>query len=328
MVKCSLAADHLQHHVTRGVREDGMSNFTTLQPDPSMIGGIAQPPYASLPDPAALFDARARRLSALAQSSDLKPYLLFLSALASVQRDIIPGLPAVEGPDEESLARAAEFAMPPLDRGRFTLDAAFDATLERLLDGADAIEKPDLAATALVRVIRAGPAARDAMVRAVLADSLPAETLAEHLYVTAALQVHFARLAATLDAKRLTRIAEGACPCCGGPPLASLVVDWPSAPGARYCACALCGTLWNHVRVRCVTCGSTKGIGLQEIEGGTGAVKAETCDECRSYVKVLYQAKDAGVEPFADDLGSLALDLLMRSGPYRRAAYNPFLLGF
>lgn len=305
-----------------------MSNFSSIQPDPSMIGGIAQPPYARLPVPPVLFEARARRLAVLAQGSDLKPYLLFLSALADAQGAILDGLPEVDGPDEDTLVRSAQFAMPPLDRGRFTLDAAFDATLDRLLEAARAIEKPDLAAAALDRVKAAGPASRDAMVRNVLADSLPMESLAEHLYVTAALQVHFARLAATLDARRLVRIAEGACPCCGGPPMASLVVDWPSAPGARYCACALCGTLWNHVRVRCVACGSTKGIGLQEVEGSSGSVKAETCDECRSYVKVLYQAKDAGVEPMADDVASLSLDLLMQGGPYRRAAYNPFLLGF
>lgn len=305
-----------------------MSNFSSIQPDPGMIGGIAQPPYARLPDPTGLFETRARRLAHLAGQSELKPYLVFLSAIADAQHAIQHDLPPVELPDAESLARAAEHAMPPLDRGRFTLDAAFDATLERLLESARAIEKPRQAEEALERVIAAGPVARDAMVRNVLADSLPMESLAEHLYVTAALQVHFARLAAGLDAERLTRIAEGACPCCGGPPVASVVVDWPTAPGARYCGCALCGTWWNHVRVRCVVCGSTKGIGLQEVEGAGGTVKAETCDECHSYVKVMYQAKDAAVEPLADDVASLALDLLMKSGPYRRGAFNPFLLGY
>lgn len=305
-----------------------MASFSSIQPDPSMIGGIAKPPYARLPDPGTMFEIRARRLATLATGSELKPYLVFLSALADVQHRIQDALPPAEAPDAESLARAAEFLMPPLDRGRFTLDAAFDATMERLLDAARGIEKPAAADEALSRVISAGPASRDAMARNVLTESLPVETLAEHLYVTAALQVHFARLAAGLEAEKIVRIAEGVCPCCGGPPLASVVVDWPAAPGARYCACALCGTLWNHVRVRCVVCGSTKGIGLQEIEGGNGAVKAETCDECHSYVKVFYQAKDAAVEPLADDVASLALDLLMRPGPYRRAAFNPFLLGY
>ncbi|TCT02700.1 formate dehydrogenase accessory protein FdhE [Aquabacter spiritensis] len=305
-----------------------MSSISGLQPDPSMIGGIAQPAYAKLPDPLALFATRSRRLAQLAAASEMKPYLVFLSALAEVQHDIQRDLPAPEGPDAETIARAAEFAMPPLDRGRFTLDAAFDATLERFLDGVRAVEKPLPAQAALDRVIAAGPVARDAMLRNVLTDSLPVESLAEHLFLAGALQVHFTRLAAGLPADRLAKLADGVCPCCGGPPLASLVVDWPQAPGARYCACALCGTLWNHVRVRCVVCGSTKGIGLQEVESGTGAVKAETCDECHSYVKVFYEGKDSGIDPLADDVASLGLDLLMRGGPYRRAAFNPFLLGY
>jgi FdhE protein len=105
-------------------------------------------------------------------------------------------------------------------------------------------------------------------------------------------------------------------------------VGWYGAEGARYAACALCATLWNEVRVKCLVCGSTKGVGLQGIDGQDGTVKAETCDECGSYVKVLYQDKDAGIEPLADDVASLALDQLLSGGEYRRAGVNPFLAGY
>ena len=57
----------------------------------------------------------------------------------------------------------------------------------------------------------------------------------------------------------------------------------------------------------------------QEIDGGPGLIKAETCDACRNYVKVLHQHKDPDLDPVGDDVGSLALDLLMRDRPYRRA---------
>ena len=33
-------------------------------------------------------------------------------------------------------------------------------------------------------------------------------------------------------------VAQGACPCCGGPPVSSRVVGWPGAENARYAACA------------------------------------------------------------------------------------------
>jgi hypothetical protein len=35
----------------------------------------------------------------------------------------------------------------------------------------------------------------------------------------------------------------------------------------------------------------------QEVEDGAGTVKAETCDNCHGYVKVLYQTKDPDLEP-------------------------------
>jgi FdhE protein len=44
---------------------------------------------------------------------------------------------------------------------------------------------------------------------------------------------------------------------------------------------------------------------------------------------VLYQDKDAAIEPLADDVASLGLDQLMSGGgEYRRAGVNPFLAGY
>lgn len=306
-----------------------MSNSPgALQPDPSAIGGVQQPPFARLPDPASLFDIRARRLAAAAKGSELEPYLLFLAALAHAQHEVQVSLPLPDLPEPAAIEQARTFGMPPLDRGSFIPDAAFEATFPRLLASVRIIDKPPAAADALQHVADAGATARDVMVRNVLADAIPMDALAAHVFVAAALQLHFARLACRLEAKRLVPVGDGVCPCCGGAPVASLVVGWPGADGARYCACSLCGTLWNYVRIRCTQCGSTKGIAYQEIADGAGMVKAETCDICRSYVKILYQDKEPSLEPVADDVASLGLDLLMRQGPYRRGAVNPFLLGY
>ncbi|MFS8041814.1 MULTISPECIES: formate dehydrogenase accessory protein FdhE [Xanthobacter] len=297
-------------------------------PDPSVLEGGTAPVFAHLPDPATLFARRAERFGRLAQGHMLGPYLSFLGHIARAQHVAAERTPAPEQPDAEAVERARTHEMPPLDRSHFTADAAFEATLDRLLSQARAIEKPEPAEAALARVQAASEAERGEMIRNVLADSIPVEALAEHLYVAAALQVHFARLAARLDASRLVPVGDGVCPVCGGPPVASLVVNWPMSPGARYCACALCGTLWNFVRVRCTACGSTGGIAYQEVEGGNGAVKAETCDACHSYAKVLYLAQDADLDPVADDVASLGLDLKQKEGPYRRSTFNPFLLGY
>jgi FdhE protein len=301
----------------------------TARPDPTVIGEVAAPPFARLPDPHQIFIDRTLRLRALAASSEIGPYLRFLSDLAELQYRIQDELPEPAMPDAAVLARARSHGMPPLDRTGFTPDAAFAATFDRFTGAAAEIAMPPAATEALQRVRSAGRAQGEAMVRSVLAGAIPADALAEHVYVAAILQVQFVRMAAQLDAKTLEPVGNGACPGCGGPPVSTMVVGWRGMHGIRFCACSLCGTYWHQVRIQCVLCGGSKGIGYQEVEGGAGTVKAETCDSCRRYVKVLYQVKQADLEPVADDAASLGLDLLMQhQGEYERGGFNPFLLGY
>lgn len=292
------------------------------------IGDVAKPPFARLPEPQVLFAKRAERLRMLAQAHELKPYLLFLADLCVVQHGIQDGLPAAARQPADALVRAREFAMPPLDRNHFTMDAACEATVDRLLTAVSTCPMPAAARAALLNVRDADNATMVGMVRSVLADTIPIEAVAEHLFVAAALQVHFARLAAQLDAASLVPVSDGACAACGGPPVSSMVVGWSRAHGTRFCACALCATMWNYVRIKCVVCGSTKGISYQEIDGSAGTIKAETCDSCRSYVKILHQHKDPELDPIADDVASLGLDLLVRETGLRRGGVNPFLFGY
>ncbi|HEV7386681.1 MAG TPA: formate dehydrogenase accessory protein FdhE, partial [Phenylobacterium sp.] len=150
----------------------------------------------------------------------------------------------------------------------------------------------------------------------------PAE-MGAALYVAAALQVYFTCLAGRLCAADLRLLPErGLCPCCGSSPVSGVV----TAPGARYLHCSLCSTAWNHVRAVCITCGKSRAVSLMGIEGGSGAVKAEACGDCRSYAKMLYQAHDMAVDPVADDLATLGLDVLVAEAGWSRHAPNPLLL--
>ncbi|MBZ6075308.1 formate dehydrogenase accessory protein FdhE [Microvirga puerhi] len=299
-------------------------NFPT--PNAASEGRVPAPPFVRLPDPGSLFEGRRQRLETLAQTSGLAPYLHFVAGLAEAQRRIQDGLPEPKQPLPEALARAHEFGMPPLDRTRIEVDATLSETLTRLFDAALPLSKPTEAQAALERVRGMTAEVLAEIVRSVLADSIPADAIAEHAYVAAGLQVHFTRLVAKLEAEKLVRLGDSICPSCGGPPTSTLVVGWIGAEGARYCSCSLCSTLWNVVRVKCILCSSTKGIGYKEIEGGPGTVKAECCDNCRGYVKILYQHKDAALDPVADDIASLGLDLLLQKTEYRRGSFNPFLL--
>jgi len=304
-----------------------MSNVDSTAPDPSVISDIPTPQFARLPDPSQLFSARSTRFSEVAENHELAPYLRFLSGLCQIQATIQDGLPDPDPVSTETLERARQHTMPPLDRGHFTADAAFTETLDRLLKAAVDLEMPEQARTALDKVVKADADGRAYMVQNVLAEAIPVEALAEHIFIAAALQVHFARLAARLDAKSLQSVGDGVCPSCGGAPTATVLVNWPRTPGARYCSCSLCGTLWNYVRSKCTLCGSTRKILFQEVEGA-GHIKAETCDDCHGYMKVFNHQKDHRLDPVADDVATLGLDLLVHELGFRRGGINPFLIGY
>lgn len=307
-----------------------MSDAGAPQAMPEMIGQPVDPPFVHLPDPSILFRTRAQRFAVLAQTHQLGPYLHFMAGLSEAQHRTIEGLPDPAMPDAADLERAREHAMPPLDRGRFKADAALDATFDKLFSLAPQIDMPDQARAALARATALDGAARAEMTALVINHAQPGERAGEYAFVAAALQAHFARLASQLAPKSLVPVGEGACPACGSPPVASMVVGWPNASGVRYCACSLCSTFWHVVRVKCTCCGSTGGISYEEIaEGpGAGAVRAETCQKCKSYVKIMLQHKEPSLDPVADDVATLGLDLLVRETGMRRGAFNPYLIGY
>jgi FdhE protein len=305
-----------------------MTQTATPQHDPIPIGDVARPPFARLPDPSTMFGRRAERLRSLAKASALKSYLIFLADLADVQHRLQDALSQETEIAADTIGRARQFGMPPFDRSGFKRDAAFDTTWARLLGWSVEIVMPDNARLALARVKAADAEGQTELIRGVLSNAVPSDALAEHLFAAAVLEVHFARSAARLDVKSLRPVGLGACPVCGAPPVSSLVVGWRDAQATRFCACSLCGTLWNYPRIKCTLCGATEDIGYQQIAGGSATVKAETCESCRRYVKILHQRDDAGLDPVADDVATLALDILLRDSGFRRGAVNPFLIGY
>ncbi|SKA29383.1 formate dehydrogenase accessory protein FdhE [Consotaella salsifontis] len=309
-----------------------MPSFSSPQPDPSVLGGVAKAPFAIAPLPGRLFAERAARFVALAQGNPLGPYLRFLGDLSHLQDRIVAGTEAPAPLAEEQVARARAGEMPPLDSDSIKL--AMLRLFEPFRDGAAALAMPAPASAALAEVSAASPEALGAMADAIMAAAVPPERLAQHLFVAAALEIGACRLAASLDGARLVPVGVGVCPACGGRPLASLVVGFQGAEGARYAVCSLCSTRWNEVRVKCLACGSTKGISYHAATAGEttdeaeATVKAEACSTCGSWLKILYQNKNPSLDVVADDVASLGLDMLMRETDYRRAGFAPFLLGY
>ncbi len=278
---------------------------------------MLSPPFVRLPDPAELFHRRAGRFRALAVGHELGPYLRFLGDIADAQARIV-----------DVVADRYAGDVQPLDRTRVPVDAACTDALRQMITGMRGAAMPAAACDALTRLGDASEAEQHDVLRDTLDEATPTEASAEHGFVVAALQTVFTRRASHLDATQLTPVPDGICPVCASPPVASLVVGWESARGTRYLACGLCSTLWNYVRIKCALCGSTEGIAYREIDADLALIKAETCESCHRYVKLMQQNNEPAIDPVADDVASLGLDQLMRQTPFFRGASNPFLLGY
>ena len=290
------------------------------------LGPQATPPYVVLPGPSAIFLTRSKRLRSIAAEHPLAPYLSFVAILAKAQASVQAGLPPAGHPRAEQIQQAIEHGVPPLARATFEPGEAGEAMLRGFLEGLRPASTPAGAGAAIQ--LPAGAACRQAAPdHSRGAEDTPAKyrkPRARSRGPTGSL----CRLAAQLTAAELKPIADSVCPACGSPPMTSSVVGWPGAHNSRYCTCSLCGTMWNVVRVKCVLCSSTEGIAYHSVEGSTGTVKAETCEKCGKYVKILYQVKDHMLDPLADDVATLELDMLLAKEGWKRGGNNPFLLGY
>ena len=220
-------------------------------------------------------------------------------------------------PTSMSAARTAEGPGPLAADGHRRAPAWREA-LALILSRIDCSALPDQTRDVLSRLPDLDA---DLIADAFLHGTVPSGQAGEALFITAGLQVYFTHRAAALPVNDLRLLAQrGLCPVCGSAPVAGVITAAGKAPGIRYLHCGLCATAWNHVRTVCIGCGESKGLASQEIEGGNGAVKAETCDICHGYAKMLYQAADMAVEPMADDLASLGLDMLVAEAGWSRLA--------
>ena len=289
------------------------------------LGGVKAPEALMLPDPAKRFARSAARLEALSAGHPMMEWLRFMEQLAQAQDVAAVALRPFAGPDQTAVDQAVEARMPPLAADGHRRDPVWRDGLAMLLDDLNnrAISQPARAVIAKLRNRETGAleALADEFLHGAVTDA------GEALYVAAALQVYFTRLAAGLPVASLRLLLQrGLCPCCGSTPVSGMVTASGRTPGTRYLYCSLCATAWNHVRATCITCGETRSLSLKGIEGDSGAIKAETCNECHTYAKMLYQARDMEVDPFADDLATLGLDLLVAEAGWARHAPNPLLL--
>ncbi|WP_198294268.1 formate dehydrogenase accessory protein FdhE [Burkholderia ubonensis] len=296
--------------------------------DPNEISALDHSaiPRFRLPERATVFSARAARLRQLADLNPISGYLRLMAVVADAQHAVLQDF-AAQMPSQDAIARAQQHSMPLVPALGGERDPQWRAVLYELLDrveGAGLVNPP--LAKLLDRLRLMAPAELDAQADAILALRYAEVDPATAPFLMAALQVVWTDLASRTQPADVPFLDQpGLCPVCGTHPVASMVRVGGQYEGYRFLQCGLCTTEWHMVRTKCSHCDSTKGIAYHGIEGGSEAVKAESCDECKTYRKIGYQNKDYDFEPLADDLASLTLDLLMNEAGYQRSSPNPLL---
>lgn len=293
----------------------------------SPLGGVTAPEPLVLPDLVTRFSATAARLKMLSDGHPMAAWIAFMAHLSSAQHKAATTLAPMPAIDVSLIDRSVAARIPPLAADGHHRNAAWRDGLFVLFDELECNDIPAPAAAVISNVRTRSVDDIEDLADGFLRGSLNAADAGAILYVAAALQVYFTRLAASLDASTLRLIPQrGLCPCCGSTPVSGLITASGQTPGTRYLYCSLCSTAWNHVRAVCITCESSGALTLKGIQGGSAAVQAETCDDCHTYAKMLYQGKDTKVDPYADDLASLGLDIMVSEAGWARHAPNPLLL--
>jgi FdhE protein len=254
-------------------------------------------------------------------------WLTFMADLSDAQHLAATTLAPMPAIDRSLIDRSVAGRMPPLAADGHHRNSAWRDGLDTILHELEGGDVPAPARDTITKLRGSSTETIEDLADGFLRDVVSRSNVGATLYIAAALQVYFTRLAGSLDASALRLLPQqGLCPCCGSTPVSGVIKASGDTPGIRYLYCSLCSTAWNHTRAVCITCESSRRVSLQEIEGGSGVVKAETCGDCQTYSKMIYEAKDVQADPYADDLATLGLDIMVAEAGWARHAPNPMLL--
>lgn len=313
-----------------------------LSPEEIAVQAGQQVAYLRLPERATVFAEREMRLRQRASGHTMRDFLLFTAELAHVQHELLQSPPAIALPGREVLDAASRDGLPPLPAATWPRDAAWRGQFRALVDKL----LPRLAGSPAHDAVRSmrehDDAWLDQQADRLLNGVMLGLDLAAAPLVAATLQVHWTQLVLATEAARGPKDPAPfgrtddttACPCCGSRPTAS-VSRIGGHDGHRFLHCSLCSIQWHMVRIKCSHCLGTKNIHYQSLQraedeidkdAAKQPVEAETCDECGHYLKIVHMERDANVEPVADDLATVTLDLLVAEAGFQRQGVNLLLL--
>ncbi len=281
-----------------------------------------------------VFLDRAARLAHLSATHSDSGWLKFCAQLAQAQVETMESVLATQdatgtssspSSNEALVQESFKHGMPPLSVSSWQPDARWGVTLSALMRSMKKQPLADGARAALDRLGALPLAEQHKQARAMLdaAEDQVSPDLAP--LIGATLQLLWVRDAQGVKSfTHLHKGENGLCPVCGSHPVAS-VLRVGDRDGHRYLVCSLCASEWYAPRARCTNCDTPKEVSRLG-ETGESLVQGECCDDCGGYIKIMFQSKDPQMDPVADDLATLNLDLAMASEGYQRTGRNLFFV--
>ncbi len=290
-----------------------------LTPVEQPSGGVEHVDPLLLPSLEQHYSRRADRLRHLADGHPMADYLGFAARVADAQQQVLNQLPL---PASANAQLDLVSGQAPLHHTSLPRDPYWRAVLAQL------IEHLQPEASAPVRAVLDELHGSDAEQLEAWADALLAGDFAtvgsaRALFLWSALSLYWTQLAASLRLRATAELGEHRqlCPVCASTPSTSVILG----NGLRYLHCGLCESRWHMVRLKCSNCEQTGKLDYWSLEDKDAALKAESCGDCDSYLKVIHLSRDRDLDVFADDLATLALDAEMEREGFARSGLNPFL---
>lgn len=109
---------------------------------------------------------------------------------------------------------------------------------------------------------------------------------------------------------------RGHCPTCGSWPLLG---EFRGLEQIRWLRCGFCAAEWKVPRLFCPCCDNRdhRSLGYLSVEGDGSKYRIDTCDSCRSYVKMLTTLTPLGrFQLLAADVATIHLDLVAAEKAY------------
>ncbi|WP_208431772.1 formate dehydrogenase accessory protein FdhE [Bartonella schoenbuchensis] len=258
-----------------------MLQRNTLLEKKSESNAVHPSPWVKLPDRESLFEKRAHRFMHLATTNPNKEDLLFWAHFCNAQQQLTNTLKDFS----TALSRFTMVSTPPFDRSKILNLGFYDSVVHNFLNHISTSALPVKYQEAFNKAQQQQDQWR-LWGHNLLNHPLSHQHLAEHIFITGALQIIYCLTSSQLDPQTLTPQQNNLCPACAGTYLVNIVCDWKGEEKPQLCSCLYCGTLWRSAHFQCTVCNAAHSTFHHKYEKDPknillDNILIEVCEVCR-----------------------------------------------